>query len=138
MFLKNAVFGLIVFVGVTSAFGGAVLCFDPEGNLLQLPLSVLQHTPFKNFLIPGLVLALPVAGVNFMALVYLLAGKACRYRWAIAAGMMIIGWIIVQVVMIRVFFWPQMLYLFCGFFIIISSVYLDRQRKYRARDFIRI
>jgi hypothetical protein len=48
--------GCLAFLGVSAAFGGILLVLNPTGARLQMPLSILQFSPFHNFLIPGLIL----------------------------------------------------------------------------------
>lgn len=60
--------------------GGAVLVIDPSGGLMGMPLSVLRHGPFEDFLVPGMVLLL-VLGV-LPAIVAL--GLWTRPRWRTA------------------------------------------------------
>lgn len=48
---------LLAFLGLSAIGGGVALIISPSGKLLGgLPLSLLQHSPFKNFLIPGIIL----------------------------------------------------------------------------------
>lgn len=53
---------LVAIQAVSGLGGGLVLVLDPSGGLLGMPLSVLRHGPFTDFLIPGLILML-VLGV---------------------------------------------------------------------------
>ena len=48
-------FGCLAFLGVSAAFGGIMLVLNPIGARLQMPLSILQFSPFHNFPIPGLI-----------------------------------------------------------------------------------
>lgn len=47
---------VVAFQALGGLYGGATLVLDPSGNLLGLPLSVLDNTAFTNFLVPGLIL----------------------------------------------------------------------------------
>lgn len=38
--------------GLSALFGGAVLTARPDGSILGMPLSVLDHSPFHDFLVP--------------------------------------------------------------------------------------
>jgi len=69
---KALIFILIVLLGLLSIgalFGGGALIISPDGALLQMPLSVLDSAPFKNFLIPGLIL-FTILGIMPGILVY--------------------------------------------------------------------
>lgn len=54
---RNILIALLVFLGISAMSGGAFLVISPSGKLIGgLPLSILEHSPFSNFLIPGLIL----------------------------------------------------------------------------------
>lgn len=53
---------LVGFQALSGLFGGGLLVLDPSGEILGLPLSVLDGAPFTDFLVPGLILFL-VLGV---------------------------------------------------------------------------
>ena len=46
----------VAFQALGGLYGGLTLVLDPSGDLLGLPLSVLDNAPFANFLVPGLIL----------------------------------------------------------------------------------
>lgn len=47
---------LVFFQALSGLAGGIALTFSPNGDAIQMPLSMLENTPFNNFLIPGLFL----------------------------------------------------------------------------------
>ncbi|AGK52367.1 hypothetical protein [Bacillus sp. 1NLA3E] len=53
---------LQLFLGVGAIFGGSVFVIEPSGDLINMPISLLEQTPFSNFLIPGIIL-LVVLGI---------------------------------------------------------------------------
>jgi hypothetical protein len=57
MKLRNVLIVLLAFLGISAIGGGGALILSPSGKLLGgLPLSILNHSPFPNFLIPGIIL----------------------------------------------------------------------------------
>lgn len=103
-----------LFVAVTAIFGGVTLFTDPSGRSLGLPVSLLERSPFETYLIPGLVLAVLVGGFA------LFAGVAHLVRWRFAgqaslfAGLVLVGWIVVQVLLTRELHWLHGLYFGIG------------------------
>lgn len=91
---------LLLFQGISGVFGGAVLVYDPTGKTLQMPISLLDGTPFGNYLLPGLIL-LVVLGIFPVIVVYGLWNKR---RWSrvgtLAVGLALIIWIGVEIAMI--------------------------------------
>ena len=99
--MKSLLFILIAFIAVTSTLSGLLMISSPDGSILNLPLSLLLGTPFKNFLIPGILLTVMVGSVNLVAVFYNMQRDPQRYKWATAGGIMITGWIIVQILLIQ-------------------------------------
>lgn len=56
---RNILIALLLFLGLGAIGGGAFLIISPSGKLIGgLPLSILEHSPFTDFLIPGIILFL--------------------------------------------------------------------------------
>lgn len=47
---------LLAFLGLGAIAGGGALIVSPTGNLLKMPLSLLEKSPFRSYLIPGIIL----------------------------------------------------------------------------------
>ncbi len=112
---------LLVFVGVTATVSGLMLMIRPDGSLMQMPADILLTSPFRNFLIPGIVLFAFVGLVNGMAAWLLIRRHPAQYDWAMVAGVMIGGWIVVQIIMIQSFSWLQFIYLGTGLLMVLAA-----------------
>ena len=92
---------LQLFIGVGGVFGGWLLVSDPDGSTLQIPLDLLQYSPFKDYFIPGLILFL-VNGLGSVS-----AGIISHRRMPVAGtlgvimGGFLVAWILIQVAMLR-------------------------------------
>jgi hypothetical protein len=122
--MKTILFILICLTGLTATISGLLLISKPGGEILGLSLSLLEQTPFKDFLIPGIILSVLVGGINLFAVFYNIQRNANRYNWAIAGGVMITGWIIIQMLLIQTANWLHFLYLGMGVFIILLAFQL--------------
>ena len=122
--MKTLLFILVSFIAVTSILSGLLMIINPDGGVMNLPLSLLDGTPFKNFLIPGILLTTIVGGVNLLAVFYNMQRHVNRYNWAMAGGIMISGWIVVQMILIQAAHWLHFLYLGIGILIILFSYQL--------------
>ncbi|MCP1381094.1 hypothetical protein [Runella salmonicolor] len=92
---------LLLFNGIGALYGGGLLIIDPTGGKLQLPLSYLQHAPFKDYLIPGIVLFL---GNGVLSCVVSLLTFTHHKRYAhfiVLQGGILTGWILIQVLMVQ-------------------------------------
>lgn len=122
--MRILLFLLIAFVALSSIPSGLMLVANPDGEIMGLSIDLLKATPFKNFLIPGLCLTLLVGGTNLVAVLFNLQRKPNRYNWAMAGGVMITGWIVVQMFLISVFHWLQFFYLGAGVLIVLLAYQL--------------
>ena len=98
----GTVWALMVFLCIQALGaigGGAGLVQDPVENI-GMPLSMLEGSPFSDFLVPGLILLI-VVGLPPLVAVYGLAGRRRWGRWfAIVAGAGLVIWIITEVVLL--------------------------------------
>jgi hypothetical protein len=97
---------LILFV---NACGGAVYGLS---GAKAIPRSWLEGSPFQSYVIPSLFLLIAVGGSMLVATVlWLLGSRVADGRWApwasIAAGSILVGWIVAQVAMIGYVSWMQ-------------------------------
>jgi menaquinone-dependent protoporphyrinogen oxidase len=106
---------LCLFTGVTALVGGATLVGWRNGaSWLGLQLEALHHSPFRDFLIPGILLAGVVGLGNLVAGALVVRRHADRELAAFAAGAAVALWIIGELTMVRPFHWLQLAYLIIG------------------------
>jgi len=104
--------GLILFQGISGLYGGITLVIDPTGDLLQMPIPILDGTPFHSFLIPGLIL-LTILGIFPLIVLY---GFWKRRLWswtaALAVSVALIIWIGVQIWMVGYHLEPPLQFIY--------------------------
>jgi hypothetical protein len=122
--MKTILFVLVAFVAVTAVLSGLIMIIHPEGDALNVPVSLLESAPFNNYVVPGLLLTITVGGPNLLALFFMMQRKADRYNWAMAGGFMISLWILTQFLFIRVAHGLQFVYLGTGLLIILIAYQL--------------
>jgi hypothetical protein len=122
--MKTLLFILVSFIAVTGTLSGLLMISKPGGEILNLPLTLLEGTPFKNFLIPGILLTVLAGGINLIAVFYNMQRHPNRYNWAMAGGIMISGWITVQLFLIGSIHWLHFIYLGTGVLIILIAYQL--------------
>lgn len=83
MKIKNLLIFLLIILSIGAIAGGGSFLLFPEGYLGMTPESMLQHSPFPNFLIPGIIL-FTVFGVIPLFVVWgLLKQKSCKSAQAV-------------------------------------------------------
>jgi hypothetical protein len=112
--LANVLGILQLFIGLGAVGGGLGLVLEPSGADLGIPLEMLNHSPFSDFLIPGIVLLI-VNGLGSIA-GSVLSFKLFQYaaEIALALGAFLVAWIIIQIYWIHSFHWLHALYLSLG------------------------
>lgn len=100
--------GLLLVQGVSGIAGGSGLTSDPTGRTLGLDPMWLEGSPFGSYRVPGLVL-LTLLGVGPLLTAW---GVVRRLPWSWAAslliGLALVGWIVVQVLLIGYTPWPPL------------------------------
>jgi hypothetical protein len=123
-------------LGLGALAGGAVLMAAPDGSIMHMPLSMLKYSPFPNYLIPGAIL-FTVLGVYPVLVAYCLWQrpawrwpeglnplKHMHWSWAasLAAGVILVIWITVQVLLIRSVAFLHVLYFVWGWVLILLTL----------------
>lgn len=106
--------GLLLFNGVGAVGGGIALLTDNIG----LPLSLLDGTPFSTYVIPGWILLVVVGGSSIAASFLVWRMSRFSVEASVAAGLILLGWITTEFVMIPGAWMPQLLYFLLAFVII--------------------
>ncbi|MCP5112286.1 MAG: hypothetical protein GY953_15790 [bacterium] len=105
---------LQLLIGVAGVAGGVGLISDPTGGNTGMSLEALMHTPFSDYLIPGLVL-FAINGVGQLSSGVLSLASRRRYpEAAMLLGTFLVAWIVSQVWWLGLVHWLQPLFFFLG------------------------
>jgi hypothetical protein len=75
-----------------------------------MPQSLLRHSPFRSYLIPRIILLL-ANGLLSLWVLWLTLRRHSGYGWWVAIqGCALLGWLVVEVAMLRLAVWPHYLY----------------------------
>jgi hypothetical protein len=120
----------VIFQGFSGILGGIGLVIDPRGELLHIPIEWLENSPFKDYLIPGIILLI-ILGVFPLIVVYGL-WKNLPWAWfsALVLGIALLIWIGVEILIIGYQNEPplQLIYGVVGLSILISTLLPSVQR----------
>ncbi len=142
---RNLLIFLLAFLGLGAVFGGSVLIISPSGELFGMPLSMLKHSPFNSFLVPGIVLFL-VLGLVPLLLVFALVKKTAN-KWAeqlnffsdmhwswsfsIYIAFALIAWVQAEMVFLQGVHWLHSFYMFIAVFIITVALLQQVRNLYK-------
>ena len=108
--LRGLSVALLIFNGVGACFGGYLLVKDPTGQTLQMPVDQLQHSPFSDYFMPGLIL-LTVFGVGSMVAAVLAIMKVKSHPIAtMFIGIALTIWILTQTIMLQSVHYLHLIY----------------------------
>lgn len=122
--MRRFLAALCLGVGISAIGGGVPLLIRPDGSLYGMPLSLLDHSPFVTFLIPGLLLVFVIGVGTTLAGAQVLRGSPRANVMAFAAGVALLTWIVVEMVLLRAAHWLQLGYLAVA--VLIIAVALGR------------
>jgi hypothetical protein len=73
-FYKNLLIFLLGFLSLGAFYGSIILIISPDGSMFGMPSDLLNNSPFKDFLIPGIIL-LATFGIFPVYTIYALLKK---------------------------------------------------------------
>ena len=77
---RNILLFLLAFLGLSAIGGGGALIISPSGVLLGgLPLSILERSPFNNFLVPGIILFVVLGFIPCLLVIALIKKPANKF-----------------------------------------------------------
>lgn len=143
---KNANFLVFLhsFLAIGALFGGLFLMIDSNGELSGLPLSLLEGSLFKSYLIPGLILFFMlgiIPAITAIALIKrwnfrfaeslnLFKDKHWSWTFSLYLGFILIIWIVIQVAIIKDLSILHFIYIILGLIIQIVTLLPKTQNKY--------
>jgi hypothetical protein len=102
--------------------------YDPSGKPLRMNVSLLSGSPFESFFVPGVILFLFLGISSIIIAFYVINDHTFSTRLIFIQGLIILGWIVVQIVMIKHFHYFQFLYLVIGVALVYTG-YLGLPKK---------
>ena len=129
--IERILLGLEAFLALSALGGGISYVLDPQQGSRGVP-EVLQGTPFDSYRLPGIALL----ACNAVPPVIAIIGTLRRRLWAepahVAVGVILMGWIVVQVAFIGFGSWLP-LQAFCfALGLVIASLGVRNQRDAQA------
>jgi len=119
--LRISALCLLVFLGLTGLWGGYELITDPTGESLKLPFELIEATPFKDYLIPGIALFCGI-GILSLLITWLVVKRRKYYpSYILLQGVILILWLTSELALNVDFFFPQthITYYVMGFLLVL-------------------
>ena len=139
---------LLAILGLGAIFGGSMLIISPSGELFGMPLSMLDNSPFTNFLLPGIIL-FSVLGIfpvgvsialikkpefKFAELFNIYKDMYWGWTYCIYIAFSLIIWIQIEMVILRAVHWSHTFYMFFALAIIFVALLPQIRTIYKKRN----
>jgi len=116
----------LVFLGLSGIVGAIPMLMHSTGEPWQMPQKLLQYSPFHSYLIPGIILLL-ANGLLSLWVLWLTVRRHSGYGWWVTVqGCVLSGWLIGEMVMLRLVVWPHYLYGAVAFVLVVAGVALTQ------------
>ena len=122
LILKGFSLTLLFINALGAIVAGVMFIADPSGGSMGMTPAQLQYSPFSNYLIPGIVL-LAVNGLLSVSVISAILFKLKHYAWLIILqGVVLCGWLIVQLLMLRFFHPLHLVMMIIGIFLVMFGI----------------
>ena len=122
--MKTTLIILSSIVAVLATLIGFMMMTVPDGNMINVNVSILKSTSFQDFRVPGVILFLTVGLSNLLAVFYLFVNYKSKFNWSIIGGVLLITWVITQFILIETSRWFDVIALTIGVLIVFISLQL--------------
>jgi hypothetical protein len=125
--MRRILFALVIFMAVSSISSGLLMITNPDGMIFGLTSALLEDTFFPDYFFPGILLTVLVGFSSLLAVYFMSKRHSRQYTWSLLAGVVLVIWIIVQMLMIHTATWLQYSFLGAGIFMILISLQLKNK-----------
>ena len=143
--LSGLLIFLLGFLSLSAIVGGVMLILSPQGSGIEMPVELLDNSPFKNFLVPGIILLvtfglIPIYIIyalikmpesRFMQKLNLLHDYHFAWTFAIYIGFGQIIWINIQTLIMNSVVVIHTFYSSLGILIVCIALLPEIRKKYK-------
>jgi hypothetical protein len=125
---------LLLLTGLNAVVAGLLFMVLPDGSGMGMNTDYLEPSPFSSYFIPGLILFFVNGVMNLLAAVHTLKKGKFYPQWILLQGLLLLGWIGIQVVLVRDFNFLHTAMLLIGFVLIIYAWLLRKRERGEKRE----
>ena len=120
---------LLAFNGIGAVYGGWHLMTDPTGLSIQLSHSYLNGTIFPDYTIPGIILFVFIGIFSIIAALWVVCRWKNDSKLVIIEGVLLTGWIVIQMIMIRTVYFLQFILGGIGILLLLAGFILLKKER---------
>src|SRR5688572_18549002 len=118
MKISRIVLGVLLLIIALNAFGGG---YYGLSGAKDVPLEWLEGSPFKSYFIPALFLLIVIGGACLLTSILVFIQSRHAISLSIFCGLLLIGWILIQVAIIGYISWMQPAVFISGLVILVLA-----------------
>lgn len=100
-FLRTLSIASLLLTALNAIIAGLLFMIDPSGSKMGMTVDYLQFSPFRSFLIPGLVLFSVNGVLSLLTAFSTIKHQVNAPVLIIIQGILLSGWILIQIIMVR-------------------------------------
>lgn len=120
---KSVTISVLLFVGINAIVAGMLFILEPSGSKMGMTTEYIRHSPFKSYLIPGLTLFLFVGCLSLYTAYSTWKVKSHHKKLILLQGLILGGWIIIQMLMVHDMNWLHILMLSMSVLLLILGAF---------------
>jgi hypothetical protein len=97
--VRTTMLVLLFFLGISALGGATPMLIDPSGEMMGIPPELLAHSPFENFLIPAIILAVFNGILSLLFALMVIKGHRLQAWMVMFQGCVLTIWLIAEVIM---------------------------------------
>ena len=114
---------MLLFInGAGAIYGGWNLMLQPDGSSIQLSMDWLKHTPFKNYLVPGIILFISNGLFSLFVFTTVMFNIRTASLMVMVQGAILTGWIIIQILLIQTVYFLHLILGCMGLLLIVTGI----------------
>ena len=101
---------LLFFLAANAVGGSLYLITDPTGKAIQIPIELLEVTPFNDYLIPGIILFLSIGVLSIVVAIFTIKRTIHYPLFIVIQGWVLFSWLTIELILNSEFFNPILHY----------------------------
>jgi len=123
-FVKSIALLLLLLNGIGAIYGGMSLVLYPDGSRIHLSPELLKYSFFDDYFVPGLILLTANGFLSLYALIAIVVSLKKYWEPIVFQGVILIGWLIIQMALIHMVHYSQLLIFAVGVALILAGTEL--------------
>lgn len=109
-------------IGLNALAAGYSFIVEPSGKRLGMTTNYLQYSPFRNYFIPGIILFTAIGIFSILTAIMAIKRKSIYPLLLFIEGCLLLGWIVIQVLMVKDINWMHITCFCIGIVLIFSGI----------------